>query len=594
MEYDVGKIKKLNKMVMEDTPERVSSLLSEIQTKGVSPMPLVYAYRCRDLEMMKALIEGGVNFNFDSFFYLVLLNVETINGCYKTNYFKNIECRSSEEEREKMFDYLYENRNITGVDFSELLYYAYFAFNEKTIKKLKGLGVTFSQERISILTGKFGRKVPDEWGEYCRMLICLTDDEFLSVLRNVTAETGETLHFTSNIMTGKTERFADSETLRFLLGNFDRSKMNKTQIMKVIIRKDKPECLEIVEKYGWLKIPRKRDEMIDFASENHAVECTAWLLEFKNRTADLAAEQLKAEKKAEYELNADPNSVAELKKIWGFEKRDDGTLVITRYKGRSTEINVPEKIGKYIVSAIGDHAFSPNGSRLTSEQCELRRNIVKVTLPDSINVISGGAFEGCRSLIYMNIPDGVSELGDNAFRGCKSLISVNIPSRVTKIGANAFWGCSKLSEIVIPDSVREIGAAAFAGCSAVKSVKIPRGVTEISAEIFRSCSLLEEVELPDTIQKIGNLCFYLCKSLKKIIIPEGIAEIGQRVFEYCFALETVKIPASVKKIRNYTYRTASPLTIFNACPNVKAVVYKDSYAEKYCKRNDISYTYADS
>lgn len=59
------------------------------------------------------------------------------------------------------------------------------------------------------------------------------------------------------------------------------------------------------------------------------------------------------------ELNANPNSVAELKKVWGYEKREDGTMIITRYKGTNTEIDVPEKIGNSVVTAIGDWAFSP-------------------------------------------------------------------------------------------------------------------------------------------------------------------------------------------------------------------------------------------
>ncbi len=47
---------------------------------------------------------------------------------------------------------------------------------------------------------------------------------------------------------------------------------------------------------------------------------SAWLLEFKNRIADFAAERDRAEKRMMRELNANPNSVTELKKIWGYEK----------------------------------------------------------------------------------------------------------------------------------------------------------------------------------------------------------------------------------------------------------------------------------
>ena len=37
-------------------------------------------------------------------------------------------------------------------------------------------------------------------------------------------------------------------------------------------------------------------------------------------------------------------STAELKKIWSYEKLDNGTLRIKKYKGNDTYIEVPEKI----------------------------------------------------------------------------------------------------------------------------------------------------------------------------------------------------------------------------------------------------------
>ena len=87
--------------------------------------------------------------------------------------------------------------------------------------------------------------------------------------------------------------------------------------MEEIILCDKPELLPLCEKHGWLKMPKKRDELIQFASDNKKTECTAWLLEFKNRTADLKAERERAEKKLMRQLNANPDSITELKRCGG-------------------------------------------------------------------------------------------------------------------------------------------------------------------------------------------------------------------------------------------------------------------------------------
>lgn len=176
----------------------------------------------------------------------------------------------------------------------------------------------------------------------------------------------------------------------------------------------------------------------------------------QNRTADLAAEREKAEKKIEAELNASPTSVAVMKKTWGYKKQEDGTLIITSYKGTSTDVRVPERIGKSTVTAIGEGAFSGNSGmcagRVTTyatvDQQRQRRTITKITLPESINFIDGSAFADMESLTEINIPEGTTEIGWVAFYQCLSLETLVIPSSVERIGVYAFRNCDKLTAIV--------------------------------------------------------------------------------------------------------------------------------------------------
>lgn len=190
------------------------------------------------------------------------------------------------------------------------------------------------------------------------------------------------------------DRFYDPKFFETVLKCCNGKQMRKQTIMKEIIDKNSSELLEICARYGWLKMSHIRDAMIDYANENGKTEAAAWLLDFKNRTADLAAERSRAEKKAERELNADPNSVTELKKIWKYEKRADGTLIITGYKGAQKIVTVPEKIGKSTVTAIGKLAFSPKAPRLTHEQELLRAGIEKIVVPSTIKTIGSRAFGG--------------------------------------------------------------------------------------------------------------------------------------------------------------------------------------------------------
>ena len=102
---------------------------------------------------------------------------------------------------------------------------------------------------------------------------------------------------------------------------------------------------------------------------------------------------------------------------------------------------------------------------------------------------------------------------------------------------------------------------------------------------------MRSVKIPDSVETIGRWAFIRCTSLEEVIIPNGVLEIGSQAFAACDSLKTVVIPASVKKIKNYKYKDQPPQNIFHESANVTAVVCKGSYAEKYCKRNNIPYTY---
>ncbi len=234
-------------------------------------------------------------------------------------------------------------------------------------------------------------------------------------------------------------------------------------------------------------------------------------------------------------------TAAELKKLWSFKKQNDDTLMITNYKGDSTEITIPDRIGKIVVTAIAEHALSPTGSRKTKP--DVLRNITKITLPDTIKSIGESAFRGCEKLTEINIPDSVEEIHDSAFFNCKSLKS-----------------------ITLPDSVKKIDSSAFTGCENLVQINLPNGITEIASNIFSACRSLETIEIPDSVKKIDLFPFKFCDNLKTVIIPP-----------------------SVLIIENRTDFTGKIWTIFHGSPNVTAIVEPDSCAEEYCKKYNIPY-----
>ncbi|MDE6725785.1 MAG: leucine-rich repeat domain-containing protein, partial [Ruminiclostridium sp.] len=321
------------------------------------------------------------------------------------------------EERTKIVRYLCENRERIALDIDELLFYSIISGTKGITKILKEYGAKISEARTKELTDT-GRGF--QWTEFSYMIDYFDDKEYMEKIKLLYDEMGcKTLRYSDAIYYGnynmnrdpKQKRMYDPKIFRFVIDHFDRKKMNQKQFMIGAINENSVACLKICAEIGWLSMPRKRDEMIKYASETDKRECTAFLLDFKNRTADLKAEQERAEKRIMRQINADPNSATEMKKIWGFEKREDGGVIITGYKGKRTEVIVPEKIGSMIVREIGDQAFSTEKPRLRTEQIGLRQNITKITLPETVEAIGNRAFSGCTHLKDINIPEGVRKIG---------------------------------------------------------------------------------------------------------------------------------------------------------------------------------------
>lgn len=281
--------------------------------------------------------------------------------------------------------------------------------------------------------------------------------------------------------------------------------MQPAKIMRCVIDRNLVEAMPLIEREGWLGTPRKREEMIAYAAEQERTELLAWLLDFKNRTADFAAEQEKADKKLMRKLNAAPDSVMALSQLWSYKKTADGTITITNYKGSATEVTVPEKIGKSIVTAIGKGTFTGEENQrrnnetmnrgATKEQIRQHKKITKIVLPDTIQLIGAGAFQCMEELREINIPAGVREIGEAAFAACAALRTLTIPPNVKHIGKKAFLGCAALETVYISEGVEELGAGVFAKCSKLRKVYIPASIqcirdkeeNSLDLELFAAC-----------------------------------------------------------------------------------------------------------
>lgn len=487
------KPKALEKCVLSLTPAEAAKAFKEMGKVMFTARALGLACRYRGLEMVKALAEGGAGFRFDdgqvrkslkaaagsadalsydkhfiteNYFLTLIedLNLSHMREVYGEGNSNGLKLLPL-NERLLILNYLLKTADQTGFKPDVFMFFAILGDEGEMVALLKKNGVGISEKWAGIAVNGGSQ---EEWYDYCIMLRTIGDDRFIPILKQLISEIGEVsennkLHFTELFWLMHKDRFLRPEFFKFLLESFNQSKMKKGGLMKTLIDLDNASCLEIAVNNGWLKQPKKRDEMIKYAVDNEKTECAAFLLDFKNRTADLKAENERAEKKAQRELNVDPNSLSSLKRNWSFKKKKNGTLIITGYKGSSTVIEVPQKIGEDKVTEIADWALSPFADRIKEPTRQFRTTIRKIILPN-----------------------GIKTIGEDAFCGMESLESVNIPKSVRTIGENAFTDCYKLKSVIVPEGVKDIGDNAF-------SMLHDRGE-------------LEYVELPSTLKIFSEKC----------------------------------------------------------------------------------------
>ena len=510
------------KVVLTGTVEDIKEIAEANGPIEMKARSLGMACRFRGLDFVKTLVELGFSFcytdspafrgKYDCGFttagnykgssdYLLLLLDDCkcqssfgIHGGYKDLYtdeykdeaFENLRV-ISEDERSEIIEYLFHHKKEARFNAKKLLYYSILSQSDFAVRKLKSLGVTIpEEEKKYLIEGGSGLEFQDYQNSLCRNDPIDLKKQFEYWLAEIKDNQKIVIY------NAYAENYADTlfcpEVYAIIKDRADFRKKNKKTIMKKLVLNNNASAVSLLCDNGWVEKKTFRDDLIDLANEKCVTETIAVLIEYKNKSSDPARELAEEEAKREYELNMNPNSVAYLKKIWSYEKLDDGTLRIKKYKGTETTVTVPEKIGKAVVSTIGYRSFSPESeqyiqkTKITPEEAEIRRSIVTINLPDTITQIEEYAFYHCASLQNCKLPDALTYLGRYAFCG------------------------TALKTIVIPDSLTQLPEYVFEDCKALESVDLGCGLEELG-RAFYNCDKLSSVQFGNDIPKIDSYAF---------------------------------------------------------------------------------------
>lgn len=141
----------------------------------------------------------------------------------------------------------------------------------------------------------------------------------------------------------------------------------------------------------------------------------------------------------------------------------------------------------------------------------------RVDLPASLEALPlASPFSGCTGLTHIGVAkDNPSfEAKDGALwaKGGERLLAypgasgkVSLPEGLPTIGGGAFSGAEKMTELKLPTSLYWIESFAFEGCVGLTRIDVPEGVAVIERGAFDGCANLELICLPTSAVDIGEM-----------------------------------------------------------------------------------------
>lgn len=137
---------------------------------------------------------------------------------------------------------------------------------------------------------------------------------------------------------------------------------------------------------------------------------------------------------------------------------ENDTYCVMEYDGDDAEVVIPATYNGAPVTILYDNLFRGH------------KEIISVTVPDTINTIGGFVFDGCENLRTVKLAPKIEEFWQYAFVRC-GIEEIVLPEKLKFIPPFAFKDCKNLRKVVCNDSLKEICSWAFEGCDNLKEVQ---------------------------------------------------------------------------------------------------------------------------
>lgn len=134
--------------------------------------------------------------------------------------------------------------------------------------------------------------------------------------------------------------------------------------------------------------------------------------------------------------------------LFGYKVESDAAIITSYNKDNSynsDEVIIPDTLGGYPVTRIGDNAFQS-------------KYIYQIVLPAALTSIGNGTFSS-NMIEALELPNTVTEIGTRAFQA-NHISKLELGSGLETIGAYAFSGNS-VTNLILPYGLITVGAGAF-------------------------------------------------------------------------------------------------------------------------------------
>ena len=230
------------------------------------------------------------------------------------------------------------------------------------------------------------------------------------------------------------------------------------------------------------------------------------------------------------------------------------------------------------------------------------------TIPTTVEVIAGHAFQGAKNLTSMHIPAKVQRINAEAFRDVQNLKTITFDpnSQLQEIEYYAFRWCSSLKEVTLPKSLPRLNEI-FYMCINLETINVPAGshlkyirhgafstnsklkafnflgdceLEKLERNVFAGLRLLESFNIPKSVKVIESNAFIGCANLKTVKFHSDaeIDKIGAGAFADC-GITSINIPKKVVKIDREAFLKCKALTTINITKTTTSI---SPEAFKYC------------